>query len=197
VYQGSGYAPDVTWSGDATLAYGGLYQIKLQAMLLDNGFVVIAPFADGIAWETNFPGYSVSSDSRFIPELLNAIGEGTFGTVDTTRLYATGISSGGYMTSRMAVSYAGSFRALAIQSGSYATCSNVACIIPSMLPVDHPPTLFLHGRNDLIVPLATARAYKDRLDAQGFETSLIVDPDVGHEWLEVAPEEITCWFLTH
>ncbi len=197
VYQGTGYGPDVTWSGDDSLPYGGLYQVKLQAMLLDNGFVVIAPFADGVAWNTNFPGYSVSSDSRFIPALIDAIEAGTFGDVNVARLYATGISSGGYMTSRMAVSYGGTFRALAIQSGSYATCTNVACVIPLSLPDDHPPTLFLHGERDLIVPLATAEAYKARLDDQGIETAIVLDPMAAHEWLEVAPEEITCWFKTH
>ncbi len=197
IYQGSIYGPTVTWSGDATMPFGGLNQIKLQAMLLDNGFMVTAPSADGIAWNTNFPGYEISSDSRFIPLLIEEIEKGTFGPADMTRLYATGISSGGYMTSRMAVSYAGTFRALAIESGSYATCSNNACLIPSPLPTDHPPTLFLHGQNDIAVPIGTAMAYKAQLDSQGIETAMVIDPMVGHQWLKVAPEEITCWFLTH
>jgi hypothetical protein len=197
VYQGSIYGPTVTWTGDASMPFGGLNQVKLQAMLLDHGFMVIAPAAEGIAWNTNFPGYDISSDSRFIPLLIEEIGSGTFGPANTDRLYATGISSGGYMTSRMAVSYAGTFRALAIESGSYATCSNNACLIPNPLPSDHPPTLFLHGRNDLAVPIGTAEAYKAQLDMQGVETAMVVDETVGHQWLKVAPQEITCWFLTH
>jgi predicted esterase len=107
------------------------------------------------------------------------------------------ISSGGYMTSRMAVSYPGKFRALAIESGSYATCSNVLCMVPNPLPADHPPTLFLHGALDVAVPLVTARAYHDQLARQGIETEIIVDDTVGHSWLAVAPEAITCWFKTH
>jgi poly(3-hydroxyoctanoate) depolymerase len=197
VYQGSLYGPTLTWAGDTTMPFGGFNQVKLQAMLLDNGFVVIAPSADGVAWNTNFPGYETSSDSRFIPILLEEIKRGTFGQVDGAHLYATGISSGGYMTSRMAVSYPGEFGALAISSGSYATCSGSLCTIPDPLPADHPPTLFLHGQNDIVVPIATAQAYEAQLQKQGIETAMRVDPNASHQWLSIAPESITCWFQRH
>jgi predicted esterase len=91
----------------------------------------------------------------------------------------------------------GRFAALAIQSGSYATCSNVLCAIPADLPDDHPPTLFLHGQNDVAVPIATMRAYDAALKAQGTETKVVIDPAVVHAWLKVAPEEITQWFMDH
>jgi dipeptidyl aminopeptidase/acylaminoacyl peptidase len=197
VYQGSLYGPTVTWTGDNTMAFGGFNEVKLQAMLLDNGFVVIAPSANGVAWDTNFPGYETSSDATFIPVLLDEIKKGTFGRVDGAHLHAAGISSGGYMTSRMAVSYPGEFRALAIESGSYATCSSSICTIPDPLPADHPPTLFLHGRNDFVVPIATAQAYEAQLQKQGIETTMLVDPNAGHQWLPIAPEAITCWFQRH
>lgn len=196
VFQGSLYGPDLTWEGDTSLPFGAIHQIRMQAALLDHGFAVMAPAADGVAWATNFPGYEASTDATFIPALLDAIEIGRFGPVDVDRLYATGMSSGGYMTSRMAVSYPGRFRALAIQSGSYATCSNVLCAIPA-LPTDHPPTLFLHGELDVAVPIATMRMYADALDTMGIETRIVVDPQIVHQWLKVAPEEITTWFLTH
>jgi hypothetical protein len=197
VYQGSLYGPTMTWAGDTTMPFGGFNQVKLQAMLLDNGFAVIAPSANGAAWDTNFPGYETSSDATFIPILIDDIKNGTFGTVNTERLYATGMSSGGYMTSRMAVSYPGVFRALAINSGSYATCSNVLCAIPDPLPADHPPTLFLHGQLDVAVPIATAEAYEAQLQKQGIDTEMFIDPNIFHEWLSICPESITCWFRSH
>jgi len=67
---------------------------------------------------------------------------GIFGHLNNKNKFATGISSGGCMTSRMAVSYEGEFRALAIAAGSYATCGGILCVIPIFLPRDHPPTLF-------------------------------------------------------
>jgi poly(3-hydroxybutyrate) depolymerase len=201
LYQGSFFGPSTSWNVSLAMdtAFGGYYQVALIAKLLDRGFVVVQPEAPGgIAWSTNNGAdYDTSQDGAFIPALLDLIKGGKFGTVDTNRLYATGISSGGYMTSRMAVSYAGRFRALAIQSGSYATCLGPLCAIPPALPADHPPTLFLHGGADNIVPIATAKAYYDELVKQKIDAKFDEDPDASHEWLSVAPDDVTTWFMTH
>ena len=199
LYQGSFGGPSITW-GELTpdTPFGGFHQGQLQAMLLDSGFTVIAPEAAiGVAWQTNagLP-WDTTTDKAVIDVLLTKIEQGSFGPANMTRLYATGISSGGYMTSRMAVSYAGKFRALAIQSGSYATCLGPVCTAPA-LPADHPPTLFLHGQLDTTVPLFTAELYHDALVDQGTVTDKIIDPNASHEWLAVAPEKITAWFMNH
>lgn len=200
VYQGSFSAPSSTWGEVPSSApYGGFQQARLQALLLERGFTVIAPPAiGGLAWQTNSGlAWDSTNDKPFIDGLLEAMRTGTFGPVDLTHLYATGISSGGYMTSRMAVSYPGVFRALAIHSGSYATCAGVACVVPATMPALHPPTRFLHGRADLTVPLYTAEAYQQALVAQGFEADLIIDDAAGHEWLSSSPERILEWFQGH
>jgi poly(3-hydroxybutyrate) depolymerase len=200
VYQGSFFGPSSTWGTVASdLPFAGYQQARLQAVLLERGFTVIAPSAAaGLAWQTNsgLP-WDLTTDQPIIDALLDGIARGDFGPADGSRLYATGISSGGYMTSRMALSYAGRFRALAIHSASWATCAGAACLLPATLPADHPPTLFLHGRNDLTVPLFTAETYFERLDRDGFSTELVVDDDASHEWLSVAPERITAWFEGH
>jgi poly(3-hydroxybutyrate) depolymerase len=161
--------------------------------------LVVQPEAPGgLAWSTNSGGdYEQSSDASFVRAILEQLAAGTFGPADMAHVYATGISSGGYMTSRMAVSHAGKFRALAIQSGSYATCLGPLCNIPAQLPPDHPPTLFLHGTVDVTVGIGTARAYDDKLKQQGIQTKFVEDPNVGHAWLAVAPNEITRWFQAH
>jgi len=201
LYQGSIYGPSLSWDVSLPLstAFGGYYQVVLISKLLDAGFTVLQPEAQGgVAWNTNSGGnYDTSPDSVFIPQMLDQMSAGNFGAIDMTRLYATGISSGGYMTSRMAVSYPGKFRALAIESGSYATCVGPLCVIPTPLPADHPPTLFLHGDVDNIVPIATAQAYYNDLVAQGIETKFIEDPTAGHQWIPAAPDAVTTWFLGH
>jgi poly(3-hydroxyoctanoate) depolymerase len=200
VYQGSLGGPSLTWGVlTPSTAFGGFYQGVLQAMLLDHGFTVIAPeAAAGVAWQTNSGvPYELTTDKDVIDTLLAAIAAGQFGPANMGRLYATGISSGGYMTSRMAVSYPGKFRALAIQSASYATCLGPVCNVPSPLPASHPPTLFLHGALDTTVPLYTAERYYDELVDEGFETKKIVDPNAGHEWLKESPARVTEWFTTH
>ncbi|MFZ5438482.1 MAG: hypothetical protein ACOZQL_00670 [Myxococcota bacterium] len=200
VFQGSFFGPSSTWNTvPRDLAFGGYHQAKLQAALLEQGFTVIAPSAlAGIAWQTNTgTPWELTFDRGFIEQLLAAMDRGDFGPIDPTRRYATGISSGGYMTSRMALSYAGKFRALAIQSASWATCAGLACALPATLPGDHPPTRLLHGRGDLTVPLSTAEAYAGALVAEGHVAELVVDDTVGHQWLPAAPELIVDWFQTH
>jgi len=39
--------------------------------------------------------------------------------------------------------------------------------------------------------------YAEKLDAQGTEVAIEIDPDAGHEWLESAPTIVTDWFLAH
>lgn len=168
--------------------------------LLDRGYAVIAPDAGSMGyWQTNIPPYATSwtgsSDDQLVRDLLAAMGSGTFGPIDPARRYAMGISSGGFMTSRMAVSYAGTFRALAIASASYATCSNT-CSVPA-LPSDHPPTLFLHGGSDNIVPTSAMVPYRDALLADGHVAQSIIDPNAGHEWLTEGVTAVPDWFDTH
>jgi predicted esterase len=100
------------------------------------------------------------------------------------------------MTSRMAVSYPGKFRALADHSGSYATCS-ATCMVPTPLPANHPPTLFLHGDTDTIVPMSAVQPYLDALMTEGFDTQLVTDVDAGHQWLPQGAQAIPAWFDSH
>ncbi|HMJ16354.1 MAG TPA: prolyl oligopeptidase family serine peptidase [Polyangiaceae bacterium] len=202
LYQGSFFGPSVTWDvplARGTTPFGGDVQVELVATLIERGFVVIQPEAPGgIAWNTNIGGaYEGTADAVFIPKLLDEMARGRFGHIDMTRLYAAGISSGGYMTSRMAVSYPGRFRALAIQSGSYATCLGPLCSVPAVLPQDHPPTLFLHGGADLIVGIATARDYYNKLQTNRITTKFVENPTADHRWITAAPSEILAWFTTH
>jgi len=200
LFQGSFGGPAITFAELTPDApFGGFHQGRLQAMLLDRGFTIVAPeAAAGIAWQTNsgLP-YETTTDRAVIDALLAALRAGAYGPADPTRLYATGISSGGYMTSRMAVSHGGVFRALAVQSASYATCAGAVCLVPSALPIDHPPTLLLHGGADLTVPAETGERYHAALVASGVTARWVLDPPVGHAWLASSPAEITAWFEAH
>ncbi|MDP2314538.1 MAG: prolyl oligopeptidase family serine peptidase [Pseudomonadota bacterium] len=188
------------WEGAEGDVFGGLHQAAVTAALLDAGFAVLAPearYGGASYWDTNVLPWAhawfASADHRLVLGLLRAIDAGDLGPLDPDRLYATGISSGGYMTSRMAVAYPGRFRALAIASASYATCAGPLCAVPA-LPDDHPPTLFLHGGADSIVPITTMEAYADALAADGVPTERVTDPDEGHAWLAIAPDEVVEWF---
>jgi dienelactone hydrolase len=202
VFQGSFFGPDRMWAAspeDVADVLGAVTQVRLIGALLDAGFAVITPAADAnaTAWDTNLPpwmfAWETSPDHAFLLELFAAIEAGHFGPCSATRWFATGASSGGYMTSRMAVSYPGRFVALAIAAGSYATCGGPACLVPA-LPGDHPPTLFLHGGADPLVPLVTMLPYRDRLLDGGIAARDVVDPMFRHGWIPAAPDEVVEWF---
>jgi predicted esterase len=183
--------------------FGGLNEVRLIQTLLDEGYAVIAPRAEehlgqSLGWLTNIPfangDYKNSGDYLMMQQLHDLIRAGKFGSLNANSLFATGISSGGYHTSRMALSYPGMFKAVAIHSASYATCLGAACSVPSSFDSSHPPTLFLHGTLDVVVPSITAHLYHQSLKRSGVPTEMYESIGAGHEWLGVAPEQIAAWF---
>lgn len=218
VFQPSIYAAEAHWTGIAGGPFGQYYPADTIRTLLDGGFAVITPQAQALAgtvWETNLTAsaehWELTSDDAMVRALFVDLEDGVYGSIDTTALFATGMSSGGYMTSRMALSYPGRFRALAIQSGAWATCvggldsvTDVfglagvhVCHAPSTLPADHPPTLFLHGNADLTVPLWTMEIYESALREAGFETRKIVVRGGLHEFFSETPPALLAWFRAH
>ena len=64
------------------------------------------------------------------------------------------------------------------------------------MPAAHPPTLFVHGADDLVVAPPMMELYRDALDADGVQTETAVVAGA-HEWLEVAATKIPEFFLAH
>lgn len=200
MFQGSFFTAEITWSANSALPYGAYHQTDVVRRLLDAGYAVITPEAhldSSTFWDTNVPPWSTSwtssPDHSLMTTLFSMIDSGAFGPLRGTRMYATGISSGGYMTSRMAIAYPSRFRAIAIESASYATCAGVLCSVPTQ-SASHAPTLFLHGSIDVVVPISTARDYDTRLKAAGVSTRFVSQLTAGHEWLSSAPSEVVSWF---
>lgn len=150
-------------------------------------------------WHTNVINpYSASCDADFFPDFFGEIAGGSYGAASQYNLnkrYAFGLSSGGFNTSRMAVTYNGSnvWKALGIVSASYATCS-YSCSVPT-LPANHPPTKFWHGQNDTIVPLSSMIPYYNKLGTQGLVRSKLEHPG-GHAFTvdTLGGSGIKAWF---
>ncbi|OGB21447.1 MAG: hypothetical protein A3I66_18130 [Burkholderiales bacterium RIFCSPLOWO2_02_FULL_57_36] len=165
----------------ATAGSGGIYIPKMFHELLDDPtgtgkkYAIVAPVSAAHFgtnyWDTNVAfTYSGSEDYKFFPDLFGEIISGNFGPAsqyNMNRRYAFGMSSGGFNTSRMAVTFnsGGEWKALGIIAASYATCS-ASCSVPT-LPANHPPTKFWHGTGDFTVPISTMRTYYNKLVAQG------------------------------
>lgn len=202
MFQGTGATPVLTWAASPAEPFGAYNQTKVVQHLLDAGYAVLTPATHlgGVTfWDTNnplVPDYFASNDHALMLEIFDGLDAGAFGAARGNRLYATGISSGGYMTSRMGLAYPERFKALAVAAGSYATCIGIVCGI-GPIPANHPPTLFLHGGIDPIVPLFTMDAYRDALDEIGVETRRVVDPLSAHRWIDASPDEVLHWFDAH
>jgi predicted esterase len=69
-------------------------------------------------------------------------------------------------------------------------------VVPA-LPPEHPPTLFLHGALDVIVPEITMESYRDALVHDGHAVKTVIDPTAGHQWLAAGPQAITDWFAAY
>ncbi len=161
------------------------------------------------AWHTNLVvPYSASCDAQFFPDFFGEIKSGSYGAAsqyNMNRRYAYGASSGGFNSSRMAVTYnngggtgnANTWKALGIVAASYATCSYSCGSIPT-LPANHPPTKFWHGQNDPLVPLTTMLAYYNKLAVGGFTTQKIEHPG-GHAFTAdaIGASGIKSWFDLH
>ena len=204
LFQGSLFSADTFWDADQNDGFGGYNQVLVTRALLDAGFAVITPearLAGSGAWETNIPpmanNWSSSGDHAYMLDIFAAIADGDFGPCDAARMFAAGISSGGYMTSRMDVAYRSRFRALAIQSASYATCAGPICDVPTPIHAQHLPTLFLHGGQDGVVPVETMLDYHEALLDAGVDSEAVIDDAASHEWLDTAPEQVLAWFERH
>ena len=168
-------------------------------------YAVFAPEAPTVLglqfWDTNLGGrYTAKNDHCFLPDLFEAIASGVYGPAaqfNMGRRFAIGISSGGYNTSRMAVSFnaQSTWAALAIVSASYATCVGPFCAVPATLPANHPPTKFYHGRADLIVPIGSMRPYFNRLQSQRIPTEMVAHRG-GHAFSAdvVGDQGVKAWF---
>jgi pimeloyl-ACP methyl ester carboxylesterase len=204
LFQGSLFTAELFWVALEIETFGYYNQGMVTKTLLDSGFAVLAPEAHAggfTAWDTNIPPMSLlwelSEDHQFMLDIFEGIEEGTFGELDAGRLYASGISSGGYMTSRMDLAYRERFRALAVHSASFATCSGPLCVLPGDLSAEHLPTLFLHGDDDAIVPIWTMELYRDALLELGVEVDTVIEPGTGHAWIDDSPTAIVEWFEAH
>lgn len=204
LFHGTAHPAQLFFGARRGAPFGGYHQTRATIELLESGYAVIAPDALGrIGWMTNlWPfsrhwGFAGNPDRRFLRALFQDLKAGEFGPIDETRWYATGISSGGYMASRMALSYRSRFRAIAVVAAAYATCLGRLGRMPANMPADHPPTLFIHGQQDRLAPFSRMQDYRKRLEEARVDTQLVEDAHAGHAWLAGSGQALVQWFDSH
>ena len=217
-FTGTGVSAQDIWSASRLFQKSLYNHVRVIEALLDNGYAVVAPQTNPAPlhpryWETNaYPyvqkgvdNYVGSPDDNYMmgefnDVLLNFIDGNNF--FNTNSVFLMGISSGGYMSSRIGISPPGSLhvKAIAIQSASYAAWSGSNTEVP--LPAaedlyDHPPVIFLHGESDTwIVPIDTVLRYANHLSDSVLPAGdvLLKQGNYGHMWADDAYDDIVEWF---
>lgn len=129
------------------LGMSGSSVAALSAMDLTaekNGFITVYPDAVGGRWNDGVQPRSDTDDVGFVAELLNYLPRKY--RIDTRRVYACGISNGGFFVQRLACELGNRIAAIGVvaASGSYAVCSS--CGARRM------PVVFFLGTDDPLIP---------------------------------------------
>jgi polyhydroxybutyrate depolymerase len=108
------------------------------------GFWAVMPQAQNGVWDDD-PSNSPDDDVRFISSLIDSLASA--GGIDATRVYASGLSNGGFMMDRLACDLSDKIAAFGMVSATIRTGVINACS-----PVVQRPKLFILGTADPIVP---------------------------------------------
>lgn len=230
-----------------------LNKAKVTKELLENGYAVVAPAAAtyssdfgqslGNFWETNKEGAkwhdkveppAISSwreageghDRYMLSALYEEVAKGTWAQFNLRRLHAVGFSSGGFMTSRLAVNPLHEdrrFASLVVVGAGIFYCPmsifggceppEVSVSSPHLQPTHHAPTLLLHCNEDEFVDSKVSSLYQKQLKANGvtaqfasldggshmteYKEADSPNTDCGHNWPASSHKWVRYWFDTH
>lgn len=152
-YTPSGYDPDSSYA--LLFALHGFTQdantimdySEFNSLAEEHGFIVVYPNGINRAWNTQsgFPGGSTADDVGFISQLIDLLSAEQ--NINIGRIYACGLSAGGFMSYILACELQDQIRAIASVAGTYSPAALNTC------QPDRPfPILHIHGTADLIVP---------------------------------------------
>ncbi len=145
----------------------------------DFPFIVVSPQAPAEQWWSTV----------FLDALLQEI-TATY-RVDMDRVYATGLSMGGFGTWDLAMTFPDRFAAIAPICGGGNAYS--VCVIKDL------PIWNFHGAKDPVVPLARSQEMVDALQRCSGDVRFTIYPDAGHDaWTETYDNPALYeWLLAH
>lgn len=179
---------------------GSSDQNSFTAEALKQGFLVIAP--DSISpycksakqWD-----YTTRSiDFSFIESIFSWAED----SLGAEKIYIIGISSGGFMTERLAITYPKTINAVVIHSAgspdnaileTSGVCGVKFNTNTLSIPTTHPPTYLLHGQTDRIVDYEIGRNLYTGLVASGIKTEMYTKPMGRHQWFSEQNRTILEW----
>lgn len=117
----------------------------LEDVARGEGFILVTPQAVGGVWSvTGFPLTSGADDLGFVNAMIDELS--TTYAIDPNRIYATGMSQGGFLSFDLACNFSETFAAIAPVSGVMTPAMTDTCA-----PVRHVPVLQTHGTADALI----------------------------------------------
>lgn len=136
-----------------------------------SGYIVAGGYtAQGDIWNT-YDDYRIFKMLENICSCYN---------VDRNKVYLTGLSGGAVFAYYLGISYPEYFSAIAAVTSGSISCNNNE--LPDLRKSrKHIPILIIHGTEDSVVPLWSARRDRDRLRSYGYKVSYLEIKGMGHE----------------
>lgn len=149
------------------------------------GYIVLSPKSLGDTWSLQQPGVDIRSILTMIEELLDEY------TIDTERLFATGLSDGGTFSFALGLSCPKLFAGIAPIAAAGTFLALLDLQSSNTLPV-----FMVHGAQDFIFPVAMARAAYDLLKRHNFTHLTYKElPEWGHAYTYSINETLVLpWF---
>jgi dienelactone hydrolase len=167
---------------------------NLRTIGSEAGYVVVQPTAPagaiGPSWD---PARDDPKVERFLELAMRVF------RVDVDRVHFTGFSQGGYMTWRFLCRRADLFASVAPAAACTGSLFAACSFMGEDTPSTEVPILYVHGRDDLIVPFSCAGPQRDAVVA-GWSMTLdsTVSMDADHLWNRwQSPTGTTFEFIEH
>lgn len=155
---------------------GGMDTMPLQTRLDDlaakQGFLLVYPQGLEKRWQLRVDD---NRDLPFFDALLGHLVK--VRKVDPDRVYATGMSNGGYFSMLLASQRSEVLAAVAPHSGGLGVLAARGIGAKRKLPL-----MIIHGDEDGVVPVAEGRAARDTFKKEGHEVEYVELEGHGHLW---------------
>lgn len=146
---------------------------KLSEAAAKHGFILAYPNALDRSWALT-PD-KMQKDLAFFDALLKKLS--TDYLIDPERIYATGMSNGGYMAHFVGKERSKVIAAVACHSGALGLQTLRGINAERKFPV-----MIIHGDKDNIISVSTARENRDKYQKEGHEVNYVEIPGLPHWW---------------
>lgn len=155
VYLPTGYTPGAhlpvvfNLHGLGSNAGQQVYYSQMYITADSNNFILVAPDGLNNSWNSGYqlPYNSFPDDVGFVSKIIDTLS--LLYQIDLTRVYACGMSNGGYQSHRMGCDLEERIAAIASVTGSITDITVLNCLSSRKVPV-----LQIHGTADPLVPYA-------------------------------------------